>query len=98
MKSTSKGLKKSSHLTTLLGMKPSHSILRKFYTKRESDDSVFCLCGCRQGSHEHKLRIRVNDKDLVGSDKIGEGKLDVTDAYNGVIIDTWIKLPAKLGK
>ncbi|SAM00495.1 hypothetical protein [Absidia glauca] len=50
-----------------------------------------------QGSHEHKLRIRVNDKDLVGSDKIGEGKLDVTDAYNGVIIDTWIKLPAKLG-
>ncbi|CAO3585953.1 unnamed protein product [Absidia cylindrospora] len=50
-----------------------------------------------QGSSDHKLHIKVLDKDLVGSDKIGSGKLDVTNAYNGEIIDTWIKLPAKLG-
>ncbi|KAI8340132.1 C2 domain-containing protein [Chlamydoabsidia padenii] len=50
-----------------------------------------------EGSSEHKLKIRVNDKDLVGSDKIGEGKLDVSPAYEGQIIDTWVKLPAKLG-
>ncbi|ORZ22201.1 C2 domain-containing protein [Absidia repens] len=50
-----------------------------------------------EGSSDHKLRIKVLDKDTIGSDKIGEGKLDVAEAYEGQIIDTWIKLPAKLG-
>ncbi|KAI8391504.1 C2 domain-containing protein [Radiomyces spectabilis] len=50
-----------------------------------------------EGSSLHKLCMKVVDKDTVGTDKIGDGKLDVTDAFKGQDIDTWVKLPAKLG-
>ncbi|SAM04318.1 hypothetical protein [Absidia glauca] len=50
-----------------------------------------------EGSSDHKLRIKVLDKDTIGSDKIGEAKFDVAEAFKGQPIDTWVKLPAKLG-
>ncbi|KAI8379779.1 C2 domain-containing protein [Radiomyces spectabilis] len=49
------------------------------------------------GSSVHKLYLKVLDKDPIGSDKIGEAKLDFADAFRGSPIDTWVKLPAKLG-
>ncbi|CEP07717.1 hypothetical protein [Parasitella parasitica] len=48
-------------------------------------------------SRKHKLHIRVMDKDTIGSDKIGEATFDFEGAFNGVPIDTWVKLPAKMG-
>ncbi|CAO3632168.1 unnamed protein product [Mucor fragilis] len=50
-----------------------------------------------EGSSKHKLYFKVLDKDKVGEDKIGDGHLDVAEAFKGVPIDTWAKLPAKLG-
>ncbi|KAI9275998.1 C2 domain-containing protein [Sporodiniella umbellata] len=50
-----------------------------------------------EGSSLHKIYFKVIDKDLVDSDKIGSGSLDVSDAFKGQPIDTWSKLPAKLG-
>ncbi|CAO3607089.1 unnamed protein product [Mucor hiemalis] len=50
-----------------------------------------------EGSSKHKLEFKVNDKDVAGKDKIGDGKLDVSEAFQGQVIDTWAKLPAKLG-
>ncbi|KAI7868328.1 C2 domain-containing protein [Spinellus fusiger] len=50
-----------------------------------------------QGSSLHKLYIKVMDKDLIGSDKIGETKVDFSDVLKGQPLDTWVKLPAKLG-
>ncbi|KAI8390196.1 C2 domain-containing protein [Blakeslea trispora] len=47
--------------------------------------------------HAHKLYFNVIDKDLIGSDDIGEGKLDFKEAFEGVPIDTWVNLPAKMG-
>ncbi|KAI8078252.1 C2 domain-containing protein [Gilbertella persicaria] len=49
-----------------------------------------------EGRH-HKLYLNVIDKDLVGSDDIGEGKLELEEVFNGTPTDTWVKLPAKLG-
>ncbi|KAI7898187.1 C2 domain-containing protein [Cokeromyces recurvatus] len=46
---------------------------------------------------KHKLYLKVFDKDTIGSDTIGEAKFDFESAFNGVPIDTWVKLPAKLG-
>ncbi|OBZ91938.1 Synaptotagmin-5 [Choanephora cucurbitarum] len=46
---------------------------------------------------DHKLHFNVIDKDLIGSDDIGEGKLDFKEALEGTPIDTWVDLPAKLG-
>ncbi|KAI8375009.1 C2 domain-containing protein, partial [Choanephora cucurbitarum] len=46
---------------------------------------------------DHKLYFNVIDKDLIGSDDIGEGKLDFKEALEGTPIDTWVDLPAKLG-
>ncbi|KAI9473669.1 MAG: C2 domain-containing protein [Benjaminiella poitrasii] len=46
---------------------------------------------------KHKLYFKVYDKDIIGSDTIGEAKFDFEGAFNGVPIDTWVKLPAKLG-
>jgi hypothetical protein len=34
---------------------------------------------------------------LIGSDEIGDAKFDLEEAFTGRPIDTWIKLPAKLG-
>ncbi|KAI9267463.1 C2 domain-containing protein [Sporodiniella umbellata] len=50
-----------------------------------------------EGSSKHKVYFKVLDKDLVGSDKIGTGHVDVSDAFKGEAIDTWVKLPAMLG-
>lgn len=50
-----------------------------------------------EGSSKHKLYFKVNDKDVAGKDKIGDGKLDIAEAFQGQPIDTWAKLPAKLG-
>ncbi|KAI9472471.1 MAG: C2 domain-containing protein [Benjaminiella poitrasii] len=50
-----------------------------------------------EGSSWHKLYFKVVDKDKVDDDKIGEGHLDVADAFKGQPVDTWAKLPAKLG-
>lgn len=50
-----------------------------------------------EGSSKHKLYFKVNDKDLIGSDKVGSGHLDVSDVFKGQLVDTWVKLPAKLG-
>ncbi|KAI9356701.1 C2 domain-containing protein [Pilaira anomala] len=50
-----------------------------------------------EGSSEHRIHFKVIDKDTVGTDKIGEGKLDIAEAFKGQPIDTWAKLPAKLG-
>ncbi|KAI8883381.1 hypothetical protein K501DRAFT_219498 [Backusella circina FSU 941] len=47
--------------------------------------------------HKHKLYLKVLDKDLVGTDTIGDTKFDFEDAFNGNPIDTWVKLPAKMG-
>ncbi|KAG1148853.1 hypothetical protein G6F37_008977 [Rhizopus arrhizus] len=50
-----------------------------------------------QDGNKHKLYLKVKDKDFIGSDDIGEAKFDFADAFNGVAIDTWVDLPAKLG-
>ncbi|KAG1458698.1 hypothetical protein G6F56_006333 [Rhizopus delemar] len=50
-----------------------------------------------EGSSKHKLYFKVADKDTIGSDKIGTGHVDLTDVFKGEVIDTWAKLPAKLG-
>ncbi|KAI9258849.1 C2 domain-containing protein [Phascolomyces articulosus] len=50
-----------------------------------------------QSSHSKKLCIKVLDKDLVGTDKIGDTKVDLKDVYTGKEFDGWVKLPAKLG-
>ncbi|KAI9261053.1 C2 domain-containing protein [Sporodiniella umbellata] len=50
-----------------------------------------------EGGRAHKLYMNVRDKDTIGSDDIGEAKFDFADAFNGAPIDTWVKLPAKLG-
>lgn len=50
-----------------------------------------------EGSSKHKLYFKVLDNDKVGEDKIGDGHLDVSEAFKGTPIDTWAKLPAKLG-
>ncbi|KAL0075786.1 C2 domain-containing protein [Phycomyces blakesleeanus] len=50
-----------------------------------------------EGSSIHKLYLKVLDKDTFGSDKIGEARVDFRQALEGQPIDTWVKLPAKLG-
>ncbi|ORY91182.1 C2 domain-containing protein [Syncephalastrum racemosum] len=50
-----------------------------------------------EGTSAHKLYLKVLDKDVVGSDKIGEAKIDFADVYQGSVFDDWVKLPAKLG-
>ncbi|KAG1444306.1 hypothetical protein G6F55_012363 [Rhizopus delemar] len=49
------------------------------------------------GSPKHKLYFKVIDKDITDSDKIGSGHLDLTNVFKGQAVDTWAKLPAKLG-
>ncbi|KAI7887129.1 hypothetical protein K492DRAFT_189544 [Lichtheimia hyalospora FSU 10163] len=48
-----------------------------------------------KGDKENKLYVRVLDKDVVDSDKIGEGKLDFSNVYKEgtAPIDEWISLP-----
>ncbi|KAI8139101.1 C2 domain-containing protein [Fennellomyces sp. T-0311] len=51
-----------------------------------------------QGSSDKKLYLKVLDKDLTSSDKIGEAKVNIKDIINsGRKFDEWVKLPAKLG-
>ncbi|KAL1926506.1 hypothetical protein VTP01DRAFT_5627 [Rhizomucor pusillus] len=50
-----------------------------------------------EGNSFHKLYLKVLDKDTVGSDKIGEAKVDFADVYQGKVFDEWVRLPAKLG-
>lgn len=42
-----------------------------------------------EGSSAHKLYLKVLDKDVVGSDKIGEAKIDFADVYQGNVFDDW---------
>lgn len=48
-----------------------------------------------KGDKDNKLYIRVLDKDMADSDKIGEGKLDISNLYKegASPIDEWISLP-----
>lgn len=48
-----------------------------------------------KGDKENKLYVRVLDKDVADSDKIGEGKLDFSNVYKEgtAPIDEWISLP-----
>jgi hypothetical protein len=39
--------------------------------------------------HKHKLYLKVLDKDLVGTDTIGDTKFDFEESFNGAPIDTW---------
>ncbi|KAI8996889.1 C2 domain-containing protein [Pilobolus umbonatus] len=48
-------------------------------------------------SRKHYLYIEVFDKDKVGKDDIGDTKIDLEEVFNGKVLDTWVKLPAKLG-
>lgn len=69
-------------------------------TVKDSENPVFnqtFTFNVNEGSSKHKLEFKVLDKDVAGHDKIGSGKLDVAPAFKGEIIDTWTKLPAKLG-
>jgi Ca2+-dependent lipid-binding protein len=69
-------------------------------TQKDTEAPVFnetFTFNIEEGSSKHKIYFKVHDKDVAGSDKIGEGKLDVAEAYKGQPIDTWAKLPAKLG-
>jgi Ca2+-dependent lipid-binding protein len=50
-----------------------------------------------KGSSAHKLYYDVQDKDMVGSDTIGEGSVKFSDAFDGKAVDVWGNLPAKLG-
>ncbi|KAI8137893.1 C2 domain-containing protein [Fennellomyces sp. T-0311] len=50
-----------------------------------------------EGSSDSKLYIKVIDQDLIGTDKIGDAKVDLKDVYDGEVFDDWVKLPAKLG-
>ncbi|KAF7730152.1 Extended synaptotagmin-1 [Apophysomyces ossiformis] len=50
-----------------------------------------------EGSSVHKLYFKVLDKDVLDTDKIGEGKIDFSSAFQGEVIDEWVKLPAHLG-
>ncbi|KAI7870928.1 C2 domain-containing protein [Spinellus fusiger] len=50
-----------------------------------------------EGSSLHKLHLKVLDKDFVGKDKIGEAKLNISEAFNGNPVDEWVNLPAHLG-
>ncbi|KAI9029775.1 C2 domain-containing protein [Phycomyces nitens] len=49
-----------------------------------------------QGSSHHKIYFKVLDKDLVGDDTVGKGKIDIAEALEGSPIDTWVSLPAHL--
>ncbi|ORY95593.1 C2 domain-containing protein [Syncephalastrum racemosum] len=51
-----------------------------------------------EGSKHHELYLKVLDKDVTDSEKIGEGKTDFSSVLNeqGQEIDTWVKLPAHL--
>ncbi|KAG0166960.1 hypothetical protein DFQ28_006791 [Apophysomyces sp. BC1034] len=50
-----------------------------------------------EGSSVHKLYLKVLDKDTLDTDKVGEGKLDISGAFKGEVLDSWVKLPAHLG-
>lgn len=41
--------------------------------------------------------MKVLDKELIGSDKIGEASIDFRDVYEGEVVDEWVSLPAWLG-
>lgn len=53
-----------------------------------------------EGSRDHKLYLKVYDKDLLSNDKIGEGKLDIKRLLTGeaAVLEEDVNLPAKLGK
>ncbi|KAG2205574.1 hypothetical protein INT47_005949 [Mucor saturninus] len=69
-------------------------------TVKDTENPVFnetFTFNIAEGSSLHKLEFKVIDKDVAGTDKIGEGKLDISEALQGQPVDTWAKLPAKLG-
>ncbi|SAM08432.1 hypothetical protein [Absidia glauca] len=51
-----------------------------------------------QGSSDHKIHFTVLDKDLVGSDKIGEVTVDFADIIQqNRPVDEWYKITGKTG-
>ncbi|KAI8982459.1 C2 domain-containing protein [Mycotypha africana] len=50
-----------------------------------------------EASRKDKLHLKVLDKDKIGNDTIGEAKFDLDQVFSGQPVDTWVKLPAKLG-
>ncbi|CAO3646829.1 unnamed protein product [Cunninghamella blakesleeana] len=49
------------------------------------------------GSSDRKITFQVYDKDLVGSDKIGDVTYDFSDVVQGRSVDEWLKLKGKIG-
>ncbi|CAO3609353.1 unnamed protein product [Cunninghamella blakesleeana] len=52
-----------------------------------------------EGSNDHKLYLKVLDKDTFSADKVGEGKLDIRPVLSGEVpvLEEEVNLPAKLG-
>ncbi|CAG8484703.1 8703_t:CDS:2 [Ambispora leptoticha] len=46
---------------------------------------------------QHTLHLKVLDKDITDSDKIGETKIDLKEVFSAGYVDKWYKLPALLG-
>ncbi|KAI7855895.1 C2 domain-containing protein [Circinella umbellata] len=50
-----------------------------------------------EGSKVHKIYFKVLDKDKMDTEKIGDADFEFDAAFNGEVIDEWVKLPAHLG-
>ncbi|CAG8588792.1 5461_t:CDS:2 [Ambispora gerdemannii] len=48
-------------------------------------------------NNQHTLYLKVLDKDITDSDKIGETKVDLKEVFSKGYVDTWVNLPALLG-
>lgn len=70
--------------------------LKLIFTFNSKGNETFTF-NVPEGNSFHKLYLKVLDKDTVGSDKIGEAKVDFADVYQGKVFDEWVRLPAKLG-
>ncbi|KAI8647707.1 C2 domain-containing protein [Parasitella parasitica] len=73
---------------------------QKSKTVKNNDNPVWnepFLFQIEKGSSKHKLHFKVYDEDKLGEDKIGDGSLDISEVFKGKRLDTWAKLPAKMG-
>ncbi|KAI8060291.1 C2 domain-containing protein [Gongronella butleri] len=50
-----------------------------------------------QGTKDHKLYFQVYDKDVIGSDKVGECSYDFSQVVRGGPVDEWVNLKGKTG-
>lgn len=46
---------------------------------------------------DNSLHVKVLDKDLLDTDKIGEATIPLGDVFNKGTVDSWVKLPKLLG-